>query len=60
MDFVIVSHKEEAIVADGSGVVVCVDHRTGKKAELPDFVRTALLDSSTEDYRRGRDMPSKI
>jgi acyl-CoA thioesterase FadM len=60
MDFIIVSHKEEAVVAEGSGVVVCVDKDTGKKTDLPDFVRTALIDSCAEDYRRGRDISSKI
>jgi acyl-CoA thioesterase FadM len=60
MDFVIVSHKEEAVVAEGSGIVVCVDFGTMKKVDMPGFVRTAILDSCNEDYRRGRDMPSKI
>ncbi|KAJ3045810.1 hypothetical protein HDU99_009836, partial [Rhizoclosmatium hyalinum] len=38
----IVSHKHEAIVADGTTVVVTYDYATGTKAEIPANIVAAI------------------
>ena len=42
MGYAIVSMSQEAIVGEGSGVVVSFDYQIGKKTPLPDAVRAGI------------------
>lgn len=47
MRYRVESREREALAAEGSGVVVAFDYRTGAKAALPEIVREAI--ASLED-----------
>ncbi|KAJ3337449.1 hypothetical protein HDU93_001089, partial [Gonapodya sp. JEL0774] len=45
MRFIVVSHSQEAIVSDGSTLIVTFDYEKGTKAPVPDWVREACEDA---------------
>jgi len=44
MEYVVVSDRHGAIAAEGGGLIVSYDYREGRKAPLPDAVRTAIAE----------------
>ena len=43
-EYCIVSEKHNAVVAEGSGLVVFYDYNAGRKAPIPDHIRARILD----------------
>jgi acyl-CoA thioester hydrolase len=50
MRYAVLSHQHGKIAAEGDGVVVYVDYKTGKKVPIPDPMRQAIADI---ERRRG-------
>ena len=44
MEFRIVSQQQNAVAADGSGVIVSYDYRKLEKAPMPDVIRQRILE----------------
>jgi acyl-CoA thioester hydrolase len=42
MKYVVVSHKHVKVAAEGDGVVVMYDYRSGKKTAIPDEIRKKI------------------
>lgn len=42
MQYTVTSHKAQAVAAEGTGRIVCVEYASGKKTALPDALRNAI------------------
>ncbi len=50
MQYRITSHAKAAVAAEGTGRIVMVDYRTGKKSSLPPEVRQAITAMEGRDF----------
>ena len=42
MEYVVVSHQQDAVVGEGTAIIVCYDYSAHAKAPLPDDVRRGI------------------
>lgn len=57
MEYRVVSSEEDAVAADGRGIVVSFDYQEGRKVEIPDAIRRRIeeIEAGAAEGSRGSD-----